>query len=122
MTTSAMSIYQIHAHSLLASTFSHPREVLAAPLLDTLQKRCVLAAWASDVFAVEGKPWLRQLPGSGNQIRIGDILAALRQLDGDDPPPRAPSALRPIKLKPRTRAIGQTALEQRRRQLWGVTG
>jgi hypothetical protein len=116
MTTSAMSMYdEIHANSLLASTFRHPREVLANPFLDALQKRCVLATWASDAFAVEGKPWLRQIPGTNRQIRIGDILAALKVLDGDDgPPPRSQAAL---VLKPitRTRAIGQTASEVRRR-------
>ena len=71
MTFSAMSQYDdIHANSLLASTFSHPREVLANPLLDVLQKRCILATWASDAFAVEGKPWLRQIPGSDRQVSV----------------------------------------------------
>ena len=86
MTNSAMSIDQIHANSLLASTFNHPKEVLASPFLDTVQKRCVLAAWASDAFAVEGKPWMRQIPGSNREVRVGDILSALRMLDGDDRP------------------------------------
>ncbi|TQS33858.1 hypothetical protein Golomagni_05783 [Golovinomyces magnicellulatus] len=91
MSVSAMSMNEIHANSLLASTFSYPREVLANPFLDKLQKRCVLATWASDAFAVEGKPWLRQLPGSAMQVRIGDIIAALKMLDDDDGPP--PSCL-----------------------------
>lgn len=65
MTTSAMSDYDdIHANSLLASTFSHLREVLADPVLYVLQKRCILATWASDAFAVEGKPWVRQIPAT----------------------------------------------------------
>lgn len=34
MSNSAMSIEQIHAHSLLATTFDHPRQVLASPFLD----------------------------------------------------------------------------------------
>ncbi len=76
MTNTAMSIDQIHANSLLASTFNHPWEVLASPFLDVVQKRCVLATWASDAFAVEGKPWLRKIPGSTSEIRIGDILSA----------------------------------------------
>lgn len=114
MTTSAMSIYdEIHANSLLASTFRHPREVLANPFLDSLQKRCVLATWASDAFAVEGKPWLRQLPGSNEQIRIGDILAALRTLDGDDGPPSKSQRLSLPKKPVHTRAIGQTFMERK---------
>lgn len=111
MTTAGMSDYaEIHANSLLASTFGHPREVLANPFLDVLQKRCILATWASDAFAVEGKPWLRQIPGSDRQVRIGDIIAALRSLDGDDGPPTNMQRM----TRPRTsatRAVGQTAWE-----------
>jgi hypothetical protein len=117
MTFSAMSQYDdIHANSLLASTFSHPREVLANPLLDVLQKRCILATWASDAFAVEGKPWLRQIPGSDRQVRIGDILAALRTLDGDDGPPPMRGGAVPIRFS-RTRAVGQTAYEVKRQRM-----
>lgn len=115
MTNLAMLNYdEIHANSLLASTFSHPREVLASPFLDVLQKRCVLAAWASDAFAVEGKPWLRQIPGSNVEIRIGDIFGALDTLDGDDGP-RPRSQRVSIPRPPlKTRAVGQTALEKKR--------
>lgn len=84
MTASATTLHDIHANSLLASTFNNPKEVLANPFLDPLQKRCVLAAWASDAFAVESKPWLRQLPGSADAVPIGDILAALKILDHQD--------------------------------------
>jgi hypothetical protein len=114
MSNSAMSIEQIHAHSLLATTFDHPRQVLASPFLDQAQKRCVLAAWASDAFAVEGRPWLRQIPGSSRAISIGDILSTLRTLDGDDSPPAISQRMpRPSPAK-RTRAIGQTAFEVKR--------
>ncbi len=114
MSNSAMSIEQIHAHSLLATTFDHPRQVIASPFLDDTQKRCVLAAWASDAFAVEGKPWLRQIPGSSREIRVGDILSALRMLDGDDHPPATSQRMpRPSPAK-RTLAIGQTAFEMKR--------
>jgi hypothetical protein len=63
----------LHANSLLADTFSHPSEVLSHPLLSAPEKRCVLAAWASDAFAVEGSPWLRQLPGGADPIPVGEI-------------------------------------------------
>lgn len=116
MTTSAMSIDEIHANSLLASTFSHPREVLASPFLDTLQKRCILATWASDAFAVPDKPWLRQIPGSDAQVRIGDIILALKGLDDDGGPPPRTQRMSVPKALNRTRAIGQTASEITRRR------
>jgi hypothetical protein len=80
----------VHANSLLATTFNNPQEVLQNLILTTVEKRCVLAAWASDAFAVEGQPWHRQLPGSSSVIRRSDILAALRRLDDDEPPPDGP--------------------------------
>lgn len=81
--------FDIHANSLLAATFSHPEEVLSSPLLTAADKRCVLAAWASDAFAVEDNPWLRQLPGAFDAVPLKDILSALRRLDDEDdgPPP-----------------------------------
>jgi hypothetical protein len=81
--------FDIHANSLLAATFGHPSEVLSSDILSIQEKRCVLAAWASDAFAVEGKPWLRQLPGSFAPVPVALILRYLTQLDeDDDPPPR----------------------------------
>lgn len=81
--------FDIHANSLLAATFSHPDEVLSSPVLTAAEKRCVLAAWASDAFAVEDRPWHRQLPGAPGVVPLKEILAALRRLDGEDdgPPP-----------------------------------
>ena len=89
MNTTARNARDIHANSLLAATFGHPSEVLSDPALSPAEKRCILAAWASDAFAVEDCPWLRQLPGSDSPIAVGEILRALRELDeDDDPPPR----------------------------------
>ncbi|MBN9580832.1 MAG: hypothetical protein J0G37_04905 [Afipia sp.] len=82
--------FDIYANSLLAATFSHPDEVLSSSVLSTAEKRCVLAAWASDAFSVRNNPWLRQLPGAPEAIPLKDILRALRSLDDDDdegPPP-----------------------------------
>lgn len=84
---SNQTLFDIHANSLLAATYSDPSEVLANPILSNLEKRCVLAAWASDAFAVENSPWLRQLPGSSTAIPVGRILSALRKLDEEDDPP-----------------------------------
>ncbi|MBB5053669.1 hypothetical protein HNQ36_003669 [Afipia massiliensis] len=100
----------IHASSLLAATFSQPSEVLMNRNLSLMEKRCVLAAWASDAFAVRNNPWLRELPGSANPVPVKDILAALRQLDdGDDsgpPPLHGGAALRMPMLEEPAAAVG----------------
>ena len=90
----------IHANSLLATVFSHPSEVLSNRLLSKAEKRCVLAAWASDAFAVEGSPWLRQLPGSPDAVPVSQIFAALRDLGDDDPPPFAGALRVPVVEEP----------------------
>jgi len=101
--------FDIHANSVLAATFSHPSEVLKNPVLSSAEKRCVLAAWASDAFAVRDNPWLRQLPGSPDTIPLKDILGALRQLDDKDdgpPPIRGGAALHPPRVEPMVEAVG----------------
>ncbi|MBB5055087.1 hypothetical protein HNQ36_005098 [Afipia massiliensis] len=100
----------IHANLLFAATFSHPSEVLQNPVLSPAEKRCVLAEWASDAFAVRNNPWLRQLPGSPDTIPLKDILGALRRLDDEEdvPPPPIPggAALRPPRVEPMAEAVG----------------
>jgi len=58
-----------------------PEQVVADPRLDQAEKRELLASWASDVRAVPNAPELRQLD-NGAIVRIGDILRALKSLDG----------------------------------------
>lgn len=98
----------IHAHSILASAFCDPAEVLANDLLTEVEKRCVLAAWASDAFAVEEKPWLRQLPGNDTPVPLAAIMRALRILDeGKSPPPdRGGGAQRPVEFRELPAAVG----------------
>ena len=98
--------FDIHANSLLAATFSSPREVLDNPVLSGADKRCVLAAWASDAFAVEGHPWLRQLPGAPDPVPLRDILAALQELDNEDGPPPCTGAMRAPVLEEPAMAVG----------------
>jgi hypothetical protein len=99
--------HDIHVHSILASTFSHPDEVIANEILTAKEKRCVLAAWASDAFAVEGKPWLRQLPGNDTPVALSDIMRALRRLDDDDTPPdRGGAAQWPVQFEELPSAVG----------------
>ena len=69
------------APSRPAGGFIHPDEVLDSPWLTPAQKRGVLASWASDARAVPDAPALRQLD-NGAVVRLGDILRALRSLDG----------------------------------------
>jgi hypothetical protein len=69
-----------------AAHYDSPSEVLSDEQLSEAEKRVILSSWASDMFAVESCPGLRDIPGIGHPIRLADILAALRQLDGDDAP------------------------------------
>jgi hypothetical protein len=99
--------HDIHVHSILASTFSHPNEVIANGVLTPAEKRCVLAAWASDAFAVENKPWLRQLPGNDAPVALSDIMRALQRLDEDDTPPdRGGASQRPVQFEELPPAVG----------------
>ncbi len=66
-------------HSL--DVFTHPREVLSSSALQASEKRALLAAWASDACALEGRPAWRQLPGSGAAVTVDDVLDALQALD-----------------------------------------
>lgn len=65
-----------------AAVFAHPSEVLEADGLSRERKRAILASWASDAWAVESAPTLRHCPGGGRPVRLDDVLAALRSLDG----------------------------------------
>ena len=101
--------FDIHASSLLAATFSHPDEVMTNPVLAPDEKRAVLAAWASDAFAVRDNPWLRQLPGAPEAIPLREIMSALHRLDDDDgppPPKRGGAALRLPLIEEPAAAVG----------------
>jgi hypothetical protein len=68
--------------------------VLKDPKLSSDEKRAILSAWASDMYAVESSPMLRMIPGHTAPLRLNEILGALRGLDDDDPPPRGGTAMR----------------------------
>jgi len=61
--------------------FSHPRDVLRDPFLDTDEKRAVLASWASDASAVQDAPTLRWLFGTAEPVALTEVLDALDRLD-----------------------------------------
>lgn len=74
-----------------AAHYDSPAEVLNAKDLSVPEKRIILSSWASDMYAVESCPALREIPGMSHTVRLVDILGALRKLDGDndnDEPPR----------------------------------
>ncbi|WP_246801452.1 hypothetical protein [Rhizobium leguminosarum] len=73
---SASHILHPHLH------FTSPNEVLAADI-SAQEKRAILASWASDLYAVESVPALRQPPGVPSPVRYADILAALKALDDE---------------------------------------
>jgi hypothetical protein len=58
-----------------------PIDVVRAPALSVDDKRAILAAWASDFYAVDSKPALRQLPGTPEPVLIDKVQAALKELD-----------------------------------------
>lgn len=64
-----------------ACLFAHPSAVLAASTMSGSEKRALLAAWASDACAVEGRPALRWLPGTPEPVAVDDILGCLQALD-----------------------------------------
>jgi hypothetical protein len=68
--------------------------VLKDPKLSSDEKRAILSAWASDMYAVEYSPMLRMIPGHTAPLRLSEILDALCGLDDDDPPPRGGKAMR----------------------------
>ena len=72
--------------------YNSPQEVLEDPELSTAEKRVILSSWASDVYAVESYPSLRDIPGIDRTIKLSDILDALHSLEDDDPPPGGTSA------------------------------
>jgi hypothetical protein len=77
------------------SHYNSPDDVLNDARLSSDEKRVILSSWASDMYVVESRPGLRQVPGIPHRLRVDDILAALKQLDDEtDPPPRGGLAMR----------------------------
>ncbi|MFJ6328534.1 MULTISPECIES: hypothetical protein [unclassified Rhizobium] len=59
-----------------------PMDVLRSPSLLVDDKLAILAAWASDFYAVDSKPAFRRLPGLDELISIDEIQSACKELDG----------------------------------------
>lgn len=58
-----------------------PLDVLKATGLTVDDKRTILAAWASDYYAVDSTPAFRHIPGTPEPVAIDELQAALRELD-----------------------------------------
>lgn len=69
--------------ALRVADFAHPRDVLSDPNLDPVEKRKILAAWASDASAVNSRPTFRWLSGTPGPVSLLHVLAALRDLDAE---------------------------------------
>ncbi|WP_225676914.1 hypothetical protein [Bradyrhizobium hereditatis] len=67
-----------------AAHYDSPDDVLNDFQLSDAEKRVILSSWASDMFAIESCPDLRDIPGMDHPVRLADILGALRQLDGEE--------------------------------------
>lgn len=66
------------------SHYSSPADVLKNQALSTPEKRVILSSWASDMYAVDSCPALREVPGFAGPMYLEEILAALRQLDAEE--------------------------------------
>ena len=64
------------------SHFQHPLDVVHHPQFEPEVKRSILASWASDAHAVEGKPALRKPPNVRRPFSVDEVMDALRNLDG----------------------------------------
>jgi hypothetical protein len=89
----------------LAWRFNDPHQVVSNPNMGLDEKRAILAAWASDVHAVESLPTLRHLPGTPFPVTFSAIMDARAQLDrlagadDDEPPPPAPGAIKRLRAR-----------------------
>jgi hypothetical protein len=66
------------------SHYGSPADVLNDQALSPGEKRVILSSWASDIYAVDSRPALREIPGVAVPMRLSDILGALRRLDVEE--------------------------------------
>jgi hypothetical protein len=83
------------------TVFEHPKDVLMHPSLTLVEKRAILASWASDASAIASCPALRAPEGQA-PVSIDAILEALCELDGG---PRNPPGGKPQRRFSMARAL-----------------
>jgi hypothetical protein len=98
MSDSRLSIRATGAAFHPIAHYESTAAVLGDAGLSSAEKRLILSSWASDMYAMEQQPALREIPGIAQPLRLADILAALRRLDREDqpPPPRGGAAMRVV--------------------------
>ncbi|MBX5192714.1 hypothetical protein HJB86_28165 [Rhizobium sp. NZLR3b] len=74
------------ATHILHGHLAHPEDILRCDLLDAREKRSILASRASDRYAVESIPQLRNPPQLPAAVRYRNIVDALKKLDGRPTP------------------------------------
>jgi hypothetical protein len=84
------------------SVYYHPREVLRDGNLSIVEKRAILASWASDAAAISSNPAFRELPGSHRMVTIDEVLEALTELNDG---PHGPPGGKPMRVKSTSRAV-----------------
>jgi len=110
------------------SHYSSPADVLDDDALSAVEKRVILSSWASDMYAVDSRPDLREVPGIAEPLYLKDILAALRQLDDEADRPAAAmrmiaqdspalAARRPRIVIPKSRWSKEASVQRYRRLL-----
>lgn len=62
--------------------FTIPDDVLKDPHLTPMEKRSILACWASDASAVQDEPRMRWLLGTPEPVPFSEVQDALIRLDG----------------------------------------
>lgn len=63
------------------SHFRRPFDIAKHPTLEPEVKRAILASWASDAAAVEGRPQLRKPHRRARPVAFDDVMSALKSLD-----------------------------------------
>lgn len=82
-------VYRLQSEPFRFRPDTHHRSVdavLEDQKLSKSEKRAILSAWASDVYATESSPGMRRIPGHSKPIPIDWLLRALRRLDDDEGP------------------------------------
>lgn len=63
------------------SHFRRPFDIAKHPTMEPEVKRAILASWASDAAAVEGRPGLRRPNRHGPPMAFDDVMSALKSID-----------------------------------------
>jgi hypothetical protein len=80
--------------------FADPWDVVLDPNLTSIEKKEILADWASDAHAVEGRPDLR-MNEAGAVLALDRILECLRLVDAEVAAATAPRAVNRVLRPPR---------------------